>query len=601
MPIATMLGLCILMLLSYIAGFIIIHRFVLTFFNVLFISLFAYNIIRKNITISLTISVSKFIRIAVVILLNIIPFAYFTVALDVMKWPPPGDIIAHGLQVSLLRYNGKTLLTFEPLSPDVNYYPRGFHVFIANLAELTKLYSGEAIFITGAFLSALIPPLLFSLTYLLTNSFILSLIPYVASFHVHSTRHLERWVFGYFFNGPYPCLSGMIIYILLISLLVIFYKTKSRIILYSIILVLAQLFFTYPNFFFTALLSILFIYKPLLEIIKQKYVILILIIISITALLSIFTVGKHYIEKWTLGFDPEYKISLSYFSDWTTLILFIAIPFAVYLLVKKIQIIVSLFYLLALLLNLISINDLAYKFLSIILPSRHIIINWLLSWIILCNFISNFFNYIENSSNAKLIYFTIKYGKIKLIKFKIGYNMTLIQKSILIFIIFYVFYPHIYDHISLHLVNYYSWYTGLPSFPFDYNISVWVSQNIASDELILNDMSFSGLYIPSFTYKSIIFHYFKHPPSYDKARFIWLYPHNVTMVKEIIKELNIKWIVVTSEWGYLDLWMYGGSGLYKEKPLKPKQYITIFDSYSFLEKVYEDGNSAVYRVSLKKP
>ncbi|MEM1725322.1 MAG: hypothetical protein QXW71_06110 [Thermoplasmata archaeon] len=546
------------------------------------------------------ISISKFIRIAMVILLNIIPFVYFAVAVDVMKWPPPGDIIAHGLQVSLLRYNGKTLLTFEPLSLDINYYPRGFHVFVANLAELTKLYSGEAILIVGAFLSALLPSLLFSLTYVLTNSFILSLIPYVASFHVHSTRHLERWVFGYFFNGPYACFSAMIIYILLISLLVIFQKTKSKIILYSVILVLAQLFFTYPNFFFTAMLSILFIRKHLWQIIKQKWLILTLIIISIIALLYIFTIGKNYIGKLISGFDPSYKISLSYFSDWTTSLLFIAIPFAVYLLVKKYQIIVSLFYLLTLLLNLISIDDLAYRFLSILLPSRHIIIDWVLSWIIICNFISNFFQYIENNSKIKLIYFNIKLNRVKQIKFRLGNYITFMSKLTLILIVFYVFYPYIRDHISLNLVNHYSWYTRLPSFLFDYNISVWVSQNIASDELILNDLSFSGLYIPSFTYKTVIFHYFRHPPAYDKARLIWLYPNNITMVKGIIKELNIKWIVVTSEWGYLDLWIYGGSGVYKEKPLKPRQYITIFDSYSFLEKVYENGNSAVYRVSLEE-
>ncbi|MEM1510536.1 MAG: hypothetical protein QW096_11790 [Thermofilaceae archaeon] len=527
------------------------------------------------------------------------PLAYFAVAVDIMKWPPPGDIIAHGLQVSLLRYNGKILLTLEPLSPDINHYPRGFHVFVANLSELTGLYSGETVFITGAFLSALMPSLLFSITYMLTDSFALSLIPYITSFHVHSTRHLEKWIFGYFFNGPYPCFSAMIFFMLLISLLVIFQKENSKIILYSIILVLSQLFLTYPNFFLTASLSLLFIGKHLLKIIKSKLLILILIISSLATLPTIFTVGLSHIGKLTSDFNQSYKISLSYFSDRTTVSIFIAIPLAIYMLVKKESVIVSTIYLLTLLVNLISIsnNEFICNLLSVVLPSRQIILNWMLAWIIISNFLANFLKHIENILNIRNIYFNLKLCNKCIIKFGLNKSISYIVKLIFLLLILQIFYIYLFWHFSLSLVNNYSWYTRLHSFTYDYNISIWVSQNIPSDELILNDMSFSGLYIPSYTYKNIVFHYFRPPPEYIKARLIWFYPENASLVMGIIKELKIKWIVVTAERSYLDLWTYGGSSGYKEKPLEPRQYISIFDNYPFLEKMYEYGDSAVYKVS----
>lgn len=601
LPIVAVTGLCTLILLSYTISFVVIHWSVLITPLILIAPIILFNSLRKGVKLVIKISIKTFSRTIAMVMLNIIPLIYFTLATDVMKWPPPGDIIGHGLQVSLLRHNGKILLTFEPLSPYANYYPRGFHIFVANVAELMGLYSGEAVLIMGAFLSALTPSLLFSLTYMLTDSFFLSLMPYLASFHIHSTENLGRWVFGYFFNGVYPCFTGIVSYILLTSLLVLFRKTNSRKILYITILILAELFFTYPDFFITvAPISLLIIGKPLWQIAKKsKWVILIFATLSIPAVMTILTIGRHYIGKLlTTGFSPSFRIPSVYFSDWTTLSIFLAAPMGIYLLVKKRQISVPTIFLTTLLLNVISMSDEAYRFLCIILPTRLIIVDWMLSWVIISSFMATVLKYIKNLVDNKHRCFKLIVYKQYLTTFTLGDTGAFMLKLACILLVLCIFYPSLYLHFSLNRASRAAWYTRSSSFPFDYNVSLWVSQNVPSDELILNDMSYSGLYLPSFTFKKVVFHYFSHPSEYNEARLIWLRPEDQTLVMEILRKLEIKWIVITSEWGYLDLWMYGGSGKYIGKPFKPNKYIEIFDSYPFLKKMYQYGNSTVYKVLL---
>jgi hypothetical protein len=564
----------------------------------------------RNVKKRMKVSVNITLKNVAIFTLNIIPFAYFIIAVDILKWPPPGDIIGHALYVSLLRYNRRLTLSFEPLSPYRDYYPRGFHTFVANFAELTGLYSGEAVLAIGAFLSSLMPSLLFSLTYIMTDSLILSLVPYLASFHIHSTMHLEKWIFGYFYNGPYPCFAGMLSYVLLVSLIVIFRKYNSPKILGCVLLVLFQLLITYPNFFITAApITLLLLGNSLWKIIKSsKWLFLVTLFLAITAIPMTLYMGAHYLTNYILqGSSLGYKINLIYFSDWSTWFMLLAIPMGIYLLFKTKNIDVSVIFLVIFLLNIMSMimstNDKAYRFLSLILPSRLIVVSWVLAWVLIPAFVSILLRYTEHhlSDRKYILYIVISDGCIrKLVRVHLAlrYVKILILKLSVVVLAFVAFYPSLYQHFSLNLAIKYGWYSRLSSFSCDYNVSVWISQNVPPYELILNDMSYSGFYLPSYTFKRVVFHYFSHPPEYDEARLIWLYANNETLVNTVLKKLKIKWIFVTSEWGYLDFWAYGGSGGYKEKPFHPSMYIKIFDSYDFLKKRYQCGNSAVYEVLL---
>ncbi|HIE14152.1 TPA: hypothetical protein EYP70_02655 [Candidatus Bathyarchaeota archaeon] len=585
-PIIVATGLFVLMLLSYVISFVFIHWILLIIFPILTIPIIFFILPTKKIKINIEVSVNRtFLKNITVLIIYMVPFAYFIVATNVMRWPPPGDIIAHGLLVSLLRHNGRRLFALEPLSQYSKHYPEGFHCFVANLAELTGLYSGEAVLITGALLSSLLPSLLFSLTYILTRSLILSLVPYLASFHIHSTRHLGRWVFGYFYNGPYPCFTGILCYVLLACLIVLFRKNGSTRTLYSIILVLTQLFATYPNFFITAAPIILFlIKKPLWQVIKKsKLLILACISLVIPSLFIVFYASTYHLKKYLVGkFSPSYKIVSIYFSDWSTWFMLLAIPMGIYLLFKSRDRHESLpaIFLITFLLSTISIYDEVYRFLCLILPSRLIIVSWVLSWVLISITLSTL-------SNRYLI-------KIKLSR----RDLKIPIKLMFIMFMLVMFYPSLYQHFSLHVATGYAFYSRQTSFLYDYNVSVWISQNVPPNELILNDMSWSGFYLPSYMYKKVIFHYFPHPPEWNEARLIWLHVDNETLVRNVLRKLEIKWIFVTSEERYFDCRLYGGSQKYIEKPFKPAMYIKIFDSYIFLKKMYQYNNSAVYKVVL---
>jgi hypothetical protein len=276
----------------------------------------------------------------------------------------------------------------------------------------------------------------------------------------------------------------------------------------------------------------------------------------------------------------------------------------IYLLFKRKNIDITAIYLVIFLINIISMNNEAYRFLSIILPSRLIIVNWLLSWVLIIVFVSILFRHAECrlSVGRYVLCIVFSNGDIRKqirIHPSLRYVKILILQLAVVVLVFVAFYPSLYQHFSLNSAIKYGWYSRLPSFSCDYNVSVWISQNVPPYELILNDMSYSGFYLPSYTFKRVVFHYFPHPPEYDEARLIWLYANNETLVSTILKKLKIKWIFVTSEWGYLDFWTYGGSGAYKGKPFHPSMYIKIFDSYNFLKKRYQCGNSAIYEVLLK--
>jgi hypothetical protein len=604
LAIFTATGICILMLVSYVIAFMLIHWSVLIIPLFLIIPVITFKLLASRTRINVKISVKALLKNLIIVILNIIPLMYFIIATNTMKWPMPGDLIGHGLYISLLRYNRRLTFLFEPLSPYSDYYPRGFHVFVANLAELTGLYSGEAVLVTGAFLSSLMPPLLFSLTYIATKSMILSLIPYLVSFHIHSAKNLEMWVFGYLYNGPYPCFTSILYYVLLACLIVIFRESRSIRILFLLSLVLIQLFSTYPNFFITATPIILLLMRDsLLHFIKKsKWMILFYVFLTITVLPTICFVATFYLNKYMAeGMSASFKINPIYFSDWSTWLMLLAVPMGIYLLFKNRSVDVPTIFLVTFLLNAISINNEAYRFLSLILPSRLIIVSWILSWVVISIFISTLLRrveyYLDSKERKTNIMPYIIWGKRSAkIDLSQKYLKILILKLSVIVLVLAMVYPSLYQHFSLSTATYCAWYSRSSSFPYDYNASAWISQNIPPDELILNDMSYSGLYLPSYTFKNIIFHYFIHPSEYNEARLIWLHADNETLVRNILKKLNIKWIYTTSEWSYLDLWMYGGSGKYVGKPFKPAKYIEIFDNYSFLKKRYQCGNSAVYEV-----
>lgn len=576
LPIYISVGLTALSLIAYVIGFLIINGLVLLIPSIASIIVILYRMLRNPIP---TVSLNKITRANLVVLtLAAFSVIYFAITVAIVSWPPPGDIIAHGSLVSLLRYNGHQSFTLQPLSPYPLYYPTGLHLLAATIAELTGMYSGEAVLVTGGIIISLIPPLLFSLTYLMTRSSTFSFVAYLSAFYIHSQRSMELWLLGYFYNGPYPNLFGFFLAILIIYLVVVTRKCSSRA-LVCLVLVLLQLFVTYPSFLLTVGVASVFLIRKQLSVFLRKMgkdtLLTILVASTVVALglaktlMAITTIVQSEIIPTAYAVDPHF------FFDWSAVVVILALVSSYFLIRRRTCNEICIFFLVTFVPAILAINgSVLLPFAGWILPSRVIIISWLLSWVIVLPLISPVLARMPKT-RRRYVSFTCLILLIALFQPSVTQNFLLSSPAVG---------AGSYSH-SL-------------SFSYDQNASTWISENVPPNELVLNDMSWSGYYLPSYAYKTVVFQYFAHPPDYNLARQIWLSVTNETLVQWTLKQLGVKWIFLTSDEYFFDYFLYGGDQLYKIKPYSPSFYVTTLDSYAFLQKVYNCGNSTVYKVNL---
>ncbi len=135
---------------------------------------------------------------------------YMAIILGYWGWANPGDVMLHSNFVSLLILNGKFGLSLTPIAPEFPFnFPPGFHILAANYALLTGALPAETVFLLGGAITILIQVLFFMVAYVATKSISLSALGYFSTFAIHPSLNLERWVLGYFYNGPYPFLFAI--------------------------------------------------------------------------------------------------------------------------------------------------------------------------------------------------------------------------------------------------------------------------------------------------------------------------------------------------------------------------------------------------------
>jgi hypothetical protein len=150
------------------------------------------------------------------------------------------------------------------------------------------------------------------------------------------------------------------------------------------------------------------------------------------------------------------------------------------------------------------------------------------------------------------------------------------------------------SHVSLSLASSYGTFSDT-TFKSNFGALEWICQNVGPRELILNDWSFSGLYLLSLSIENVTM----NPESANSSRTmelqeIWLHPDNMSFVESLLLKYNVSYILVTSELDYINT--TGSTWVYEPKPYLPSQYMTIFTGYPFLEIVYISGFSAVFEV-----
>jgi hypothetical protein len=610
-PIICSLGLIGLSLVFFVSGILRLTLF--TVFVVVAISLLLVAMRRKKLNVKMEKLRSS--ESLVPLLLFVISICYFASVAGYWIMPPVGDIVVgHGPFVSVIEAEGRVSMESVWLSSP---YPLGFHATVATFNQIFRFYPGQAILVLGAVISALLPLIIYAIVFILTRSILLSLVGYLSAFYVHSSSNMEKFLLGPFFNGPYPNLMGYLILFTYIALLCSIpdlpSKPNRKWFWFIGLLIFGALLITYPSF---SLLLIVINTIPWIQRIHrqppqkllQKTLVFFGIIFSLVALCLAFLYANSFLQsamqdaQSLLSQLQESKIyysisPFSFFDDLSGIIAILAIPFALYLYRRHRQRI-ALIYIIILVLVVLSLIPILFDyFLFFILPSRSLVILFALAWPII---LIGFDSFIDEpmpqgpSNMLNRVYVQMKLffsKKRKLLSATPRYDHIF---AAVIGII--ILGPCFYGHLSFTYANTLAWnVTKSPSFQDDFAALKWLNANAEPSALILNDGSWTSMYILSMSMKNITFFPYNvwvNPERAKELWQIWQKPTNITHVAELLKKYNVSYIFSTSENGYFD----SLRKVYKNKLFSPSIYAWIFDRYTFLEPVFSSKNTRIYKV-----
>ena len=535
--------------------------------------------------------------------LFLISFIYLSYIVGYLRWPLPSDALNHGKMTTQIIYNNKVTEWI---------YPPGFAVTAANLSLSLNLYPGEAIFILGAAITTLIPSILYSLTYINTGSKTFSLLAYCSAFLIHSSNILpfERWVIGYFIAGIYSSLFGFLAvftFSIFISLKDDSQKNPSKLIyLFPVLLINVCLFIIYSPFFPFTLIYLVYILSVNAKMIVGKFftlskyqkalISILLLFLVLILILTISFQNKQILRIFNMIKNPTRHLMVpsSYIGDLRFgLPIFVGALIAVFLILKRSNASISIFYLIIFTPTILSLNASLFQYIRILLPFRAVLMLACLSWVmfpILLDFLLKIRNREGTFISLKLAGRHV--GRIKIRSFRY------LTEFFAIILIISIFAPTLNSHFSLNILtspptNYFLKQSGFTS---DFEALEWIDRNIPPEDLILNDFSFSSFYLLSFSYRNVTTFYQSHSKAtYDSFQ-VWRKPEDSNFLRLMIEKYDVKYIFVTSEPRFFD-YLYKGPAEYTVKFYTPSEYIDIFDSYPFLTPIFRQGESVIYKIS----
>jgi hypothetical protein len=555
------------------------------------------------------------------LVLFIITICYFASVASYWTMPPVGDIVVgHGPLVSAIEAEGFITIRSIWFS---SFYPRGFHATVATFNQIFRLYPGQAILVLGLVISALLPLIIYAIVFISTRSILLSLVGYLSTFYVHSSGHMEKFILGPFFNGPYPNLMGYLILFtytaLLCSVPDLSSKPNRKWFWFIGSLIFGALLITYPSFslLFIVIHTIFWIQnrrsQPPQKLLP-KTLVFFGIIFSLVALCLAFLYVHSFLQsimqdaQSLLSQLQENKIyysisPVSFFDDLSGIIVILAIPFALYL-YRRHQKRIALIYITTLALVALSLIPVLFNyFLFFILPSRTLIIPFALAWPIILIGLNSFIDEPmsqgpSNMLNRACVRVKLFFSKKRKLLYVASPRYDHIF-AVLIGII--ILGPCFYGHLSFRYANTLVWsVTKSANFEDDFAALEWLHLNAEPSALILNDGSWTSMYILSMSMKNITFFPYNewaYPERATDLWRVWQEPNDGMKVFELLGKYNVSYVFSTSEKGYFD----SRQKIYKDKPYSCDLYATIFNRYFFLETVFSRGVTRIYKVRIYEP
>ncbi len=554
--------------------------------------------------------------------------------MDRIEWPPSGDPLFHGIYVSQILENQKIPLNIS--------YPLGFHILSALVTLIFGIFPGESMLVVAAAITALIPCVLFSITYTKTNSMTFSLIPFLAGFIIHPNL-LTGWIMGDFYNGAYPFLVGLLVMFVFVEIIFLIDETRSSAVIPSqfhflILIILGAIFFTYQVFLIIItlyFLSTFIVHRKLIfkwmtlrtsRIIQNKTNLLILTGFGILLLISLPWIysGPFLLLSSYLGSGSTwltiYPVYLTFFYKQINglIILFALIIVSITLLkFRNVEFPTNLLFLCTFIPIIIALDDsipmniLAFllperivqnltKYMSFIIPGRTIVFLTTYSWILFARFM-----HLASDYTSRLLF-----------KIEINYPkrpLKVFSTAMIYILLLYPLIPALNSHFSWSLSSNYEYNVYDLSYPYDSEAARWMALNISPQDLVLNDLSSMSLFLPSYSVNNIVFSYYtlgqyadlyQYIYPYNEAntlraiecKAIWMDPTNFTLLNHLIVKYGISYIFSTSDRRYFDSFQTGGDDSYKDKPFNELIYAKIFDKCPFLKVRFADYATRVYEV-----
>jgi len=556
--------------------------------------------------------------------LVIITLYHFSQVIEIMRWPYISDICyTHAPLTSLILYLGKTPI-FN-LAPFVNsswYYPPFFHTVAANITSWFQILPAQSVFLVGGLLIIFITLLMYSVTYLLTRSVPFSLIVYFSCF-IYEGKYLLTWITGFFYVGTYPFLTGFLIIIFSISALILAeYVPSSKpkkpekflaVLIFSFLVILL----VYPNFTILQTLIILLLlvkhYDEFLIFFQKNYILIVslffLLVLGILLVFQIKAYPYNYISQFisqpgflgqiTSLFGVNYIFYPGFFTGFIEFIgkhgfqfinvnsvaMWPAFFISMIFVYKKKYVLISLFFIIIFCVSISTISEITPSIVNIILPSRAIMIPWTLSWFMLSLGLSE----------------VLGLKRIKILDFPFKNSNFLVYTLIFFLIVFPLFSTCIINEFTNVNANKFGWYAYQTAFPDDFAGLCWIDKNIPPEDLILNDLSFAGMWILSFSFKNVTFNINFDNVKWQRAvelQRVWENPYDGKMVYQLLEKYNVSYVFIPSDPGFRYDPHLGGDKTYIPKPFTPAEYIQIFNSYTFLKVVFQSGSTAIYKVIL---
>ncbi|AFU57850.1 hypothetical protein Ngar_c09080 [Candidatus Nitrososphaera gargensis Ga9.2] len=538
-------------------------------------------------------SYSHQIAIIALAIFIIVFFSWFLVKMSV--WSPAGDATSHGTIISLILSNNGRPESYQPISNasfDLWRYPLGYHVITYFFAFTFNIIPAISMVSMAVFISMLIPLLIFSSILSVSGRIFLavsaSLLAFLAPQFTSEASPVHDLLYSNILNGTYPSHTANLLIIGLVGILCFLKDSEIRPNLRHIILIMVisiAAFLTY-YIYLVFIIFICIIIGGVLFDTKKPIILLAVVFVGLLIGQGWFTFSSDIISQTINDFKLRMKTYTVTKDDIDTIYLVI---------------ILAPFWLIFLKPDSLA-TGIILSMLTLFIPmlfNVFIPIDWQSLWMFPTRRIwPTLFGISIVASYVILANISKHYRVCALLRYT-QYSLLAIGIAVMLIFAFY-FNPG-------------NWQVPTAD---DRRVMEWISNNVSRKDLVVNDMTFQGLFLTSVAAQNvtseiaIVSQSFASDVPIDnefahrslELTTIFLEPRNYQAHQALLQKYNASYIFVSSSQVYLDYWnpvLKGGilRPEYKYKTdLSQQDYLKLFDENPNLRLAFKSGESAVYKV-----